>query len=501
MNLNRHNIGFLIGGLVFTLVILSPLPMGMTAAGQKVMAEMLLMAIWWISEAMPLAVTALVPIVLFPSLGIMSTAEAAQPFAHYVNFLILGGFFLGITLEKWNLHRRIALSIILKTGTTPSSIMLGFMLASFVLSMWISNVATALMMVPIGLTVIDQIIKTPNQNETSYENVKQLKKKFSVGLMLAIAYAGNIGGMSTLIGTPCNAVLAGMVSETYGQDITFLDWFILAFPFAIVLLFLTWLYLSKVAFRINLSSDKRSGETIRTELRSLGPMSKEEWYILTIFSMAAICWVLRGVVQVESLHFVNDATISIFFGIILFVIPVDRKKRAFLLDWKTATKIPWGVLLLMGGGLSLAYGIKVTGLDLWVVSHLTIFEGASLYLIILVIVTLTVFLTELTSNVATITMLIPLLSNIALAMSVHPYALIIAVGISVSFAFMLPTATPGNSVVYRCQYVTVPKMARAGLVLNLLGMILIPLLILYYLPLVWGFDLSQLPEWVFGGID
>ena len=490
MSLNYKQIGFIAGLLAFTILLYIPKPDGMTSEGQSIMAIAALMALWWIFEALPLAVTSLLPLVLYPVLGVMDTPSAAAPFAHHVNFLILGGFFIGLTIEKWNLHQRIALSIIYRIGSSSSAIMLGFMIASFVLSMWISNVATALMMVPIGMAVTDQFIKI-----RSGKTDERTKVKFGLGLMLSIAYAGNLGGMSTLIGTPCNALLAGMVNDIYGQEINFLDWFKLAFPFGIVMLIVTWIYLSKVAFKVNWGQSYEGHKMIGDQLKSLGPVTKAEKYALTILILTAISWVLRSMVTIAWVKSINDATIAIFFGITAFMVPVDWKKKTFLLDWKTTKKLPWGILLLMGGGLTLAKGINETQLDAWMISQLVSLENSSLFIIILTIVIFTIFFTEITSNTAAVSVMIPLLSSLATAIGVHPYAIIMSAGMAVSFAFMLPMATPGNSVIFSSPYVTVPKMARTGFILNVIGIVLIPILILVVLPKVWDINILILPEW------
>lgn len=485
-SLSAAQFGFWLGLVIFALLEAMPLPDGMSVEGQHVLAVTALMATWWITETLPLAVTALLPIVAFPVLGVSAAATVGQSLGNSVNFLILGGFFIGAGMEKWHLHTRIALVIINKIGSTAQALMLGFMLSSFFLSMWISNVASTMMMVPIGLSVLDRVFHNSKQDK--------LKAKFSIGLMLAIAYAGNLGGMSTLIGTPSNAVLAGMVNETFGWQISFLDWFTLAFPLAFLLLILSWLYLAKFAFKVDLDRNTQGKTVIEEELKKLGEMQGPERAVLIVLSLTALCWVLRGMLSFDWVSQINDATIAIFFGSLLFILPSGRQAGEKLLDWPAALKIPWGVLLLMGGGLALASAFKTTGLDIWVADHLQILSDAPLYLIVLAVVTLTVFLTEITSNTATATIMVPLLASLAIAMSIHPYALIMAAGISASFAFMLPMATPANSIVFACEYLKVKHMARTGFLLNLAGIIIVPVVILYFLPLVWGIELGVMPE-------
>jgi len=478
--------GLWIGIVAFVLMEAMPLPDGMSPEGQHVLAITVLMAIWWITEVMPLGVTALIPIVAFPILGVTSAANAGQAFGNSVNFLLLGGFFIGAALARWQLHTRIALVIINKLGSTTQALMLGFMLASFLLSMWISNVASTMMMVPIALSVIDRVFK--------YNQEEELKSKFSIGLMLAIAYSCNIGGLSTLIGTPSNAILAGIVEEIFGWQITFIDWFVLAFPLALILLATNWFFLTKIAYKVDLGKNNKGKAVIEEELEKLGEMKKPERGVLIILCATATCWVLRGMIDIEWVSRINDATIAVFFGSLLFVLPSGNKKGEKLLDWPSALKIPWGVLLLMGGGFTLAAAFVSTGLDLWVASQLEVLGNTPIFLIVLAVVVLTVFLTELTSNSATATIMVPLLAGMAAAMSIHPYALIMAAGFSAPLAFMLPMATPANSIVFSCEYLKVKHMARTGLVLNIVGIVSVPIIVLYLLPLVWGIDLSVFPD-------
>ncbi len=491
----RQKAGFFAGPAAMVLVLLFARPEGISPEALKVASVVLLMAIWWITEAIPLAATALLPAALFPALGVMKASEASAPYANHLIFLFLGGFLIAVTMERWNLHRRVALYTIRAVGTSPARIILGFMIASGFISMWISNTATTMMMVPIGLAVIGQAAGSLKAGGTSDAGLSPTKFRFGTALMLGIAYASSIGGVGTLIGTPPNVFLAGFIETTFGVQISFAKWMVVGVPLAVVMVFLTWIYLTKIVFPMEIKEIPGGRPFIDSEIERLGRMSGAEKKILFVFLLVAAAWIARGFVKAGFLGSVSDSTIAIIGALLLFVLPDDFKNGEFLLDWKTAMKIPWGVIILFGGGLSLANGFKVSGLDRWIGSQLMVFEGSHYILMISVVVLLTVFLTEVTSNTATSAMLIPITSSIAVAMAIHPYGLIIAVGISASYAFMLPVATPPNAIVFGSRQVTIPQMAKTGLALNILSWIVITLFITVFLPLVWRIDLSTLPFW------
>lgn len=491
MQNKRRKIGYFLGPLAFIICLLLPLPENMKPEALGVAAVALWMAIWWITEAIPIPATALLPIALFPVLGVMESSKVTLPYANHLIFLFMGGFFIAVTMERWNLHRRIALHTIRIVGTSPVRIILGFMIATAFLSMWISNTATTMMMVPIGLAVIKQSLEL-----LEAKSVDRERYRFGMGLMLGIAYSASIGGVATIIGTPPNTILVGFIEKHYDQSISFASWMALGLPLSVTMLVLSWLYLVKVALPPEIKRLPGGRKLIHRELKHLGPLSRPEKRILVVFVVVAVSWILRGFINIRALEMVHDTTIAICGALALFIIPADRKLKLFLLDWKTAVRIPWDVILLFGGGLAMAGGFSASGLDVWLGGLLTGLQGASLFVLILTIVLLTIFLTEVTSNTATSAMLIPIMASIAIAMAIHPFGPIIAAGIAASYAFMLPVATPPNAVVFGSHYIAIPTMARVGIFLNLLGTILITLLITYLLPLIWNIDIEAIPAWL-----
>ena len=478
----RRLVGLFLGPLLFLLVLLLPQPEGMNPAAQNVAAVTLLMATWWISEAIPIAATALLPIVFFPLLGVMSTAQTTSAYANHLIYLFLGGFLIAMAMQKWNLHRRIALHTIRIVGVSPSRTVLGFMLATAFLSMWISNTATAMMMLPIGLAVI----ASRDENESP-------DKAFAVALMLGIAYAASIGGVATLIGTPTNAVFAGVVEKTYGISISLAQWMLIGAPVAVCMLVLAWLLLTRVLYRSELDYLPGGRQAIQREIAQLGRITRPEIAVLSVFLLVAALWMLRGLVPVAGLQRVADSTIAIGGALLLFVIPADWKRREFLLDWQTALTIPWDILILFGGGFALAGGFAQSGLTDYLAGKLDILHGAGMVLIIACVAALVTFLTELTSNTATASIILPVMAALAEAMHVHPLGMMVAATIAASYAFMLPVATPPNAIVFGSRYVTIQQMMKTGIWLNLIGILLITATVTLLLPLVWGIDIRSLP--------
>lgn len=509
---NRKILGLFIGPFLFFLMLMLPTPEGLSIEGQRVAAVTLLMAAWWMSEAVPIPATALLPLALYPLLDIMNSKAVSSPYSDRIIFLFIGGFFLAVTMERWNLHRRIALHIIHLVGEQPARMVLGFMLASAFLSMWISNTATTMMLVPIGLAVIQQVLNLDSEQLREIAGSKSREYKFGVALMLGIAYAASIGGISTLIGTPPNVVLAGQIGELYKQEIAFLDWMLLGVPLAAVMLVITWIVLCKVLFNTGDMKLGKGREYIMAELEKLGPMTKPEKIILAVGSFMALSWIFKKPVQglvkgildknpdsflvpFKGILLVHDSTIAIFGALLLFCIPLNLRKSEFILDWKTAVKIPWDIVLLFGGGLALAKGFSKSGLAAWIASQLTTLEGVGVVMFVCIIVTMAIFLTELTSNTATATLLVPIMGATAIALGMHPYATIVSACIACSFAFMLPVATPPNAVVFGSGALTIPQMMKAGIWLNIIGIVLITIAVVVFMPLVWSIDLTTLPEW------
>jgi sodium-dependent dicarboxylate transporter 2/3/5 len=453
-----------------------------------------LMAIWWISEAVPIAATALLPIVLFPLLGVMSTAATTSAYANHLIYLFMGGFLIAVTMQKWNLHRRIAMHTLKRVGVSPNRMILGFMLATAMLSMWISNTATAMMMLPIAMAVINQVELLESAIETGTDTEVKMKSNFGVCLMLGIAYSASIGGAATLIGTPPNAILAGMAEKLYGQTISFAGWLAFGLPLSAIMLSLTWLYLTRIAYPLRATALPGVEKLIDQELEQLGPIKREEQWVLGVFMAVSSAWIARGFIDIPALSMVTDASIAMAGALLLFIIPSNLANKEFLLDWKTAAGIPWDIIILFGGGFALAQGFIDSGLSLWIADQLSMLEGSSLFTMIAVVTLTVIFLTEITSNTATATLMIPVLGAVAVAIGVHPYSLIVPAAVAASFAFMLPVATPPNAIVFSSRFVTIPQMAKTGFWLNLLAVGLISLGVYFLLPLVWGIDLASIPD-------
>jgi len=460
----RHSTtGLLLGPAAFLVLMLVPQPEGLAVEGWRLVAVTVWMAVWWISEAIPIPATALLPIVLFPLLGIMPAGTVTLSYAHHLIFLFIGGFMIAVTMERWELHRRIALHVISRAGTSPARLVLGFMLATALLSMWISNTATAMMMVTIGLAVLKQM-----SPDGSYQS-----SPLGTALMLGIAYAASIGGIATIIGTPPNAILAGVLDKNYGIDLGFGDWMLFALPLSLLMLFLSWLYLTRIAFPLRAMELAESTGHIRQQLDALGHMSRAEKRVAWVFGSVAVLWICRGLIDWAPLGMIRDSTIAIAGALALFVIPADWKQRTFLLDWQTAVRIPWDIIILFGGGFALAAGFSETGLTTWLAQQLQVLKGVPVVWVIMLTGLLVTFLTEVTSNTATASLLLPVLGALSLALALPPMMLMVTATLCASFAFMLPVATPPNAIVFGSRCIHIPQMAKAGLWLNFMGVLLI----------------------------
>lgn len=438
----RQRSGLILGPLAAIGGYLAGAPAGLTPAEWSVALVAILMAIWWISEALPLAATALVPIVAFPLLGVLPAGEVTEAYGNDLIYLFLGGFFIAVTMQRWQLHRRIALHTISLVGPSPRRVILGFMLATAGLSMWISNTATAMMMLPIALAVLRQ------SEDEAGQRGEALPRGFGVALMLGVAYAASIGGVATLIGTPPNAVLAGQVQELYGIEITFAGWMAFGLPLSLLFLGIAWAYLAFGRHCRNLGSLASGREPIRQELAALGRMDRAERRVLGVFALVAAAWVGRGFLPEGVLEELGDASIAIAGALALFLLPSGRGQGERLLDWQTAVQIPWDIVLLFGGGFALAAGFAASGLSESLAEALEVLDGASILLILAACVALVVFLTEVTSNTATATVFVPLMGALATAMGFNPVVLMSAVAVAASCAFMLPVATPPNTVIF-----------------------------------------------------
>jgi sodium-dependent dicarboxylate transporter 2/3/5 len=478
--MNTKNIGLLSGPLAFILVLFFFQPEGLNPEAKAILASTIWIAIWWITEAIPIAVTALLPIILFPLTGGLDLTQTTASFGHKYVFLYVGGFIIAIAIQKWNLHKRIALNIIRIIGTNVIKIILGFMVATAFMSMWISNTATAVMMLPIAMAIVAQLKDNPNTKEDENEI-------FGKALMLGIAYSASIGGVSTLIGTPPNLVLAGVVEETFGYEITFSEWFKFGFPISIILLFICWKYITGIAFKFKQKDFPGGRQEINNQLKLIGKISYEEKLIAIVFSLTAFAWVTRDYLLKILIPVIDDTIIAMVSAIIIFLLPTKDGKRR-LLNWDEAVKLPWGILLLFGGGMALAAGFKESGLALWIGNQMTLLDGVSLFLLVFILITSVNFLTEITSNLATTAMLLPILYPMAINIDVHPFILMVSTTVAASCAFMLPVATPPNAVVFGSGYLRIPDMVKIGIWMNIISIVLLTFFVFYLLPLLWNFD-------------
>ncbi|MDG2476227.1 MAG: DASS family sodium-coupled anion symporter [Flavobacteriaceae bacterium] len=480
MTINSKNIGLISGPLAFLVVLFLFNPEGLNPRANAILASTIWIAIWWITEAIPIAVTALLPIILFPLTGGLELTETTASFGHKYIFLYIGGFIIAIAIQKWNLHKRIALNIINLIGTNIVNIILGFMIATAFMSMWISNTATSVMMLPIAIAIVAQLSDNPDTVEN--ENLN-----FGKALMLAIAYSASIGGIATLIGTPPNLVLAGVVEETFGYEITFAKWFQFGFPISLILLFLCWKYLTSFAFKFKQKTFPGGREEISKQLNALGKISYEEKLVAVVFAITALAWISRSFLLNSIIPAIDDTIIALISALVIFLLPTKNKERR-LLNWEEAVKLPWGILLLFGGGMALAAGFKESGLALWIGNQMTLLDGVSLILLVFILIASVNFLTEITSNLATTAMLLPILYPMSMTIDVHPFILMVSATVAASCAFMLPVATPPNAVVFGSGYLKIPDMVRVGIWMNLLSIILLTLFIFLLLPFLWDFD-------------
>ncbi|HEX6200800.1 MAG TPA: DASS family sodium-coupled anion symporter [Thermoanaerobaculia bacterium] len=467
----RHRLGLFGGLAVFALLLALPAPEGLSAAGWRAAAVGALMAVWWMSEALPIAATALLPIALFPLLGVAPVDDAASPYANPLIFLFLGGFLIALGMQRWDLHRRIALTIIRAVGTRPRRIVGGFMVASAFLSMWISNTATAMMMLPIGTSVVGIAVPDAAEGGGPAARGAEPRGGFAAALMLAIAYAASIGGMGTIVGSPPNALLVAFLDETMGIEVSFVSWMAVGVPVALAGLAGGYLLLTRVAFRMPRDEGGNAAggaaDSIREELRAMGPMSPQERAVAAVFGLTAALWVARPLVG-RVVPGISDTGIALVGGLLLFLIPADWRRGRFLLSWSDTRDVPWGVLLLFGGGLSLASAVDATGLAAWIGGRLEAVGGLPTLAIVLAVVTTVILLTELTSNTATTATFLPVVASLAAALGLAPLLLLLPTTLAASCAFMMPVATPPNAIVYGSGRVTVPQMVRAGVWLNLL---------------------------------
>jgi solute carrier family 13 (sodium-dependent dicarboxylate transporter), member 2/3/5 len=512
--------------------LLAPVGEGaLTEGGRATAAVAALMAVWWVCETLPLAVTSLLPIVLLPMSGALELTETTTAYGNPLVFLFLGGFVLALAMQRWGLHRRIALLTIRAVGTRPHRMVGGFMLATAGLSMWVSNTATTVMMLPIGVSVLalvatrvgggpDTAASPTGSAQTAPpqaggaraggaqaggaqaaprrpdlqpgEPLSEVSPtpNLAVGLMLGIAYAASIGSLATLIGTPPNTFLAGFVSQTYGIDLGFARWMMMALPLAVVFLVIAWLVLTRWLYPPEIDHIPGGAELLQRELTRLGPLSRGERNVLVVFVLMAGSWIARAPLQDllagTPMAAIDDAVIAIGGAVLLFALPVDGRAGVFTMDWATAKQLPWGVLLLFGGGLALAAAVAENGVDVYVGSLIAELSGASVVVLIAIVAATVLLLTELTSNTATTAALVPVVAGTAMVLGLDPLVLTIPAALAASCAFMLPVATPPNAIVFGSGHVTIPQMVRAGVVLNVIGTVLIVATTTTLAPWVFG---------------
>jgi sodium-dependent dicarboxylate transporter 2/3/5 len=442
-------------------------------------AVVVLMAVWWMTEALPLSATALIPIVAFPLLGVLEAADATAPYASTTVFLFMGGFMIAIAMQKSNLHKRIALHALRLVGTKPSQVIFGVMAVTWFLSMWVSNTATTLMMLPIGLSVL-ALVKEGSANQ------EKDVRRFSICLILSIAYAATIGGLATLIGSPPNLIMAGFVEQTYGITISFADWMKLGVPLSGLFLVIAWLLMTRVIFPSRIGSIAGGRQVIHDELGKLGAMSRSEANVAVVFTCAALLWVFREQLSGSAaitgvlpfLANLDDATVAILAGVVLFLLPANRRGEGSrlegTLDWRTVQNgLPWGVLLLFGGGLSMAKAVQETGLSDYLGAQMGGLGVLPVVLFVAATCAIVLLLTELTSNTATAATFLPVLGGVALAIGADPLLILAPAAMAATCSFMLPVGTPPNAIVFGTGQITMANMIRGGIWLNLIGVFLI----------------------------
>lgn len=437
------------------------------------------MIIWWITEAVSISVTALLPLALFPLLGILDIKSVASNYANPIVYLFFGGFIIALALEKVNLHKRIALSILKITGTKANGIILGFMISTALMSMWISNTASTVVMLPIAISVIGLLMNDADGFTKKDQN-------FALAIMLGIAFSANIGGMATLIGTPPNSVMLAFLNEQYQIDIGFFQWMTMGVPFSIIMLAIAYFFIVHVFYPNKLGIISASGNIIQTEIDKLGRITKAEKIVLAIFILTACAWILRGPINnwFPSLK-LTDTTIAMIAAVAMFIVPLDLKKGSFPLEWKDTSRLPWGILVLFGGGLALASGLTQAGFIDMIGEYMAAKAHWSIWVITLVLIILMLFMTELMSNVALVTILIPLVVGISIGLDVPILYMVVPVTLAASCAFMLPMATPPNAIVFASGHVKVHEMARIGIVLNVISVLLLMVVAYYIVPLVF----------------
>lgn len=456
-----------------------------SAAGRATVATAVWMAVWWMTEAIPVYATALLPLAVLPAAGAVTMKAAAAPYGHELIYLFMGGFILALAMQRWGVHRRLALRALLLVGTRPQHVVGAFMLITALLSMWVSNTATTIMMLPIALSVIEwsRREKTRQAVESTAVLSARGDRNFGVCLFLGIAYAASIGGIGTLVGTPPNLFLASFVRDQLGVEISFVRWMAVGLPLVAVFLPIVWLLLTRLLYPIRTGLIEGGRGRVREAYGSLGRVKRGEWATAIVFLLTATMWIFRPLLVrldcggVRPFACLSDTGIAMIAALALFVIPVDARNRVFLMDWRTAAKLPWGLLVLFGGGLSLAAAIKTNEVGTFLGCQVVGLAGLPTILLVLVVTAMVIFLTELTSNTATTATLVPILFAIAPALGAQPFVLIVPAAVAASCAFMLPVATPPNAIVFGSGHVKIAEMCKAGFWANLIGIVLITVVV------------------------
>lgn len=497
--IRKKQFAILSGLFVFVLLLIFDVDPQEPLVG-KGLAIAALMAIWWVTEAIPLAVTALLPVVLFPLLGVINGKVIAATYFNNIIFLFIGGFIMALAMERWNLHNRIALNIIKWIGISPGRILLGFMASTAFLSMWMSNTATTMMMVPIAMSVVNKL-------EDLIDNRKSVNF-YAIGLFLSIAYSSSIGGMSTLVGTPTNMVMVKMQDILFqgAPEISFTQWMLFALPLSAVMLCVSWIVIYFI-FRPRRKWHELNRQSFDTYFQQLGKITYEEKMVLGLFAALVLLWVFRPGIRINNFYlpgwsdlfankaFISDGTTAIFFSVLLFLIPSKSENGKMLIDWKTANKLPWNIVLLFGGGFALAKGFESSGLSVWLGQQMQFGEQFPVAFSLLAIVLLMSFLTELTSNVASTTILLPVFAGIAVSQHIHPYFFMIPLTLAANLAFMLPTATPGNAIVFGTNRISINRMMKTGIILNMIGVLLVFLVSFSLISWIFDIKIHELPFW------
>jgi solute carrier family 13 (sodium-dependent dicarboxylate transporter), member 2/3/5 len=496
--LTRERLGLIVGPLVALATFLLPLPDAMSEAARRTGAVTLLMAVWWVTEAVPIAVTALIPVFLFPLLGILSTSDTCAAYGDKTNFFFFGGLVIASAVERWGLHRRIALIIMTRIGGSPRQVVLGFMTATALISMWASNTATTMMMLPIAVAVLEHFDRHAHATHAA----------LAPALMLAIAYAASIGGVGTLVGTPPNVIFVGALKKLFpgAPPVGFGLWMLLGLPIVLVMIPLTWLYLTRVAFRIPPAAGAQHAALLRRELAELGPMRRPERRVLAVFATTAFLWIFRADLDFGSVVIpgwarllpapaaVDDTVIALTMATLLFLLPSGEVGTRLLgADW--ATRIPWSVIVLLGGGFALAAGVQASGLASWGAGHLANLEGTSPLLLVAIVALLTAVLSEFTLNSAVTALMMPILAAAAAGLALDPRLLMVPATLAASFTFMMPGGTAPNAMVFASGHLTVAQMARAGIGVKIVSLLVVTAIFFLIGVPGLGIVLREAPVW------